>query len=449
MAKVNLIEKSIASALTQLALPMVVGIIAVMSINLVDAYFVGQLGTEPLAAISFTFPVVFTLSSFAIGLGAGTSSVVSRAYGAQEMGRVKQLSTHSLILAFLLVCFASTLGFFTIDLQFSALGASDEILPLIREYMEIWYFGLPFLVIPMVANAIIRAGGDTRIPSFIMVVAALFNIVLDPLFIFGFWKIPPMGIEGAAMASVLARFSTLIFSLSIVIFKEKLLTLKGFQCSEVLESWLKILKVGLPAAIGNMLNPIAIGVVTRIAASFGTTAVAGFGVATRIEAFLCIPLLALSAAMGPFAGQNYGAGELRRLKKAFKLSTLFSGVWCLSLGVVCYFLSETLGALFSSDVEVVKFAAQYLKWVSFSTVGYGVLVIFASGYNAIGYAQLGLFSYFLRNFVLIVPLAYFLSQWLGEAGLFLGIFASNLLTAAILIVFSKYFFKRGLDPSAS
>jgi putative MATE family efflux protein len=442
MSRVDVLNRPIRPTLFHLALPMVIGIIAVLSINLVDAYFLGQLGIEPLAAISFTFPIVFTLGSFAIGLGAGTSSVVSRAYGSGEMGRVRQLATHSLVLAFLLVSILSWLGLMTIEWQFERLGAQPDVMPLIKDYMQIWYFGLPMLVIPMVANSLLRAGGDTRLPSMIMVAAAIINIILDPILIHGGFGLPAMGMQGAALASVFSRFITLVISLGVVIFKEKLICFKSFKIPLLIDSWRSILSVGLPAACGNMLNPIAIGVITGLVAPYGTVAVASYGVATRVEAFLYIPLLALSAAISPFAGQNFGAGQIHRLYQAFWVCAQFCFLWSLVLGFLCLFFAESLTGLFSADPFVIQSAASYLRWVSFSSVGYGFLVIFASGFNAIGMAELGLMLYGTRNFLFMIPITMAALLLLNEKGLALGVAVSNLIAATTIALFTFWFLRQ-------
>jgi putative MATE family efflux protein len=441
MTKVDVLKGSVATTLFYLSAPMVLGIIAILSINLTDTYFLGKLGTLQLAAISFTFPVVFTLTSLAIGIGAGTSSVVSRAYGSKNIDKVKNLATHSLILAFILVSFVCAAGLMTIEPLFEALGASSQTLPFIKDYMEVWYLGTPFLVIPMVANNIIRAGGDTATPSVIMIFAAIINVALDPILIFGWGPFQEMGMQGAAWASVASRFSTFVFSISIVVFKEQLISLSNFTFKEVMSSWAEVLKIGVPASLGNMANPIAIGVVTNLAAEHGPSAVAGLGVSTRIEAFLAIPLLALSAAISPFAGQNYGAGQHLRLKKALQISSVFSLTWAACLFITCYLGGDFIASLFSQNPEVIDFSSHYLKWISFSLFGYGILIVSASTLNATDNAKIGLSIYAMRAFVFYVPFAYFASQSFGKSGLAVGIAAANTVTGVLVFFYMRRLIK--------
>ncbi len=160
--RTSLIEGPVGRRLLFLTVPMVGGIFAITTFNLVDTFFVARLGTDELAAMGFIFPVVMFVQSIALGLGIGTASVVSRAIGEGDHRKVRRLTTDSLILAVLLVVLFVTVGLLTINPLFTLMGATPEILPLIRQYMTIWYVGMIFVTVPMVGNNAIRATGDTK-----------------------------------------------------------------------------------------------------------------------------------------------------------------------------------------------------------------------------------------------------------------------------------------------
>ena len=279
----RLTEGPVGQQLVKLTLPMVWGIFALITFNLVDTYFVGQLGTAQLAAMSFTFPVVMTLGNLAFGLGIGTSSVIARAIGEGDMRRVQRFTTNSLTLALTAVVLFVAVGLFTIEPLFRALGAGPEVMPYIHEYMRIWYFGMVFLVVPMVGNSAIRAAGNTLTPSIIMTLSAGTNILLDPLLITGAWGFPRLELQGAALATVIARAIALVASLLILRFQEKLLSSQIPDLKETLWCWRDILTVGLPAAAASMISPISVGVITSFLAVYGASTVAGFGIASRLE----------------------------------------------------------------------------------------------------------------------------------------------------------------------
>ena len=415
--------------LFNLSAPMILGITAVLSISLVDTYFVSQLGTAELAALSFTFPVALTIASIAIGLGAGASSVVSRAIGAKRANRAKRLSTDSLMLGFIVVLILSTIGFFTIRPLFGMMGAEGDVLDLIERYMRIWYLSMPFLVVPMIASALIRAAGDAYWPSVIMMTSAALNIALTPAMIYGWWIFPEMHIEGAAIATMCARMFIFVFAGPIVVFREKMVVNPFDDLAEIVSSWQEVLKISIPAAVGNATYPIVTGVVTAILSQYGEAVVAAYGSATRIEAFAIIPLLAISSAIGPIAGQNWGAGIKDRVKEAQIQSYGFSAIWSLILFAVMYFAGPTLASVFSSDAEVMAHIDRYLKIVSISFFGYGISVIAAGCFNGIGRPFTALTYYAIRSVGLILPLCYAASYFVDTVpAVFIAIACANVIS---------------------
>ncbi len=183
---------------------MVFGLVAILAFNLVDTFFISLLGTDALAAVSFTFPITFAVNCITMGIGVGISTGVARLLGQNAQINAARLSGHGLLLAVILVIGASALGLATIDPLFRLLGAHDNLLPLIHDYMSVWYLTIPLLVIPMAGNSAIRATGDTKTPAKIMVVAGFINGLLDPLLIFGLGPVPALGVKGAAIASAIS-----------------------------------------------------------------------------------------------------------------------------------------------------------------------------------------------------------------------------------------------------
>jgi putative MATE family efflux protein len=424
----------VAKHLARLGAPMILGIFAVLSVSLADTWFLGQRGTEPLAAISFAFPVVLTLSSLGIGLSAGAASVVSRALGADDGDQVKRLATDSLLLGVAFVLTISVAGWLLTPALFRLLGAEGAIHELIVTYMRIWFFGLPFLVVPMIANGLIRANGDSVAPSAIMITAALVNGGLDPVLIFGLGPIPELGIAGAAWATVIARVITFLASVGVLVFRERLVTLTRPALAVLMRSWKEVLQVGIPAAGSNILNPLGITAVTGLLASYDPETVAAFGVATRLESGLSIPMLALSAAIGPVAGQNWGRRREDRTRRAMRDSFLFDLGWSVLIGLVFLLGADGLVAPFSEEPAVTDTAATYLRLVGFSLAGYGVVIAASAACNAIDRATWGFAFTLLRSGVLYVPLAG-LGVLLGPPWMaFAGIAAANVLAGVIVVV---------------
>ena len=435
--KQTLTEGSVGKKLVNLTIPMIWGIFAIIAFNLVDTYFVGQLGTDELAAMSFTFPVVMTLGNLALGLGVGASSVIARAIGEGDRLKVQRLTTDSLTLSFLTVCIFAVLGLLTIDPLFTALGATPNIMPLIHSYMEIWYWGMICLVIPMVGNSAIRAAGNTTIPSVIMTVAAGINIALDPLLIMGWGDFPRLELAGAAFATVISRATTLVAALLFLHYRQRMLCFNLPKFRVILKSWGHILHVGLPAATTSMLHPISIGVITSMVAVYGSQAVAGFGIASRMESFSLIVLMALSATIGPFVGQNWGAKKYSRVQKALRLSFMFCLFWGVLVAVILFSSASWIVSLFNKNTEVIAIATTYLVIVPISYGTSGIIQIANSTFNALGKPLLSTVMSFTRMLVLYIPLAYFGSQLFGIRGIFAAACFSNLTVGLIAFLWNQ------------
>ena len=273
----RLTEGPVGSHLINMTLPMLIGITTLMGQSFIDAYFLGIVGDRALAAFSFGFPILMIVTSVAIGLGAGTSSVVARALGADDHERAKRLSTDSLILSFLIASVCMIAGVLTIEPLFRGLGAPEDLLPTISGFMTIVYFAIPFIVLGMVSTATMRATGDTRLPSKLMIGGAILNVLLDPIFIFGIGPIPALGLNGAAIAGFLARGLFFFAAFFYLAYRLDLVTIGKPDLAVMRQSWRDILHVGLPAAGTNVIVPLGLTLVTMMIADFGPNAVAGFG----------------------------------------------------------------------------------------------------------------------------------------------------------------------------
>jgi len=431
--KAQLTDGPVGRILLSMTGPMIVGMFALVAFNLADAFFVAQLGTPQLAAMSFTFPVVMFLGSIAIGLGIGTASVLSRAIGRGDTMRVRRIATDSLALAFLVVLVCSFFGMLTIDPLFRLLGAGPDLLPFIRDYMIIWYSGMAFLVVPMVGNNAIRATGDTRTPSVIMVIAALLNVALDPILIFGLFGMPRLEMAGAALATVITRALTLVLALAVLHFREGLLDLRRPHWKEVWASWREVLFIAIPAGSTNLLTPVSQAVITRIMAGFGPAVVAGFGAGTRVEAFAFLVIIALAISLTPFVGQNWGANRPDRVRRALWLGAGFAIVWGGISWVAFLATGKTIAVWFGDKPELRRTLVQYL-WIIALTYGLqGVCHLASATLNAMNRPFLAAAVIIIRTFVFVVPLAYVGAQLLDVRGAFAGIAVGNVVAGIVAL----------------
>ena len=440
----HMVAGPVGLSLIRLAVPTVFGLVSILLINLVDTFYISMIGVQELVAISFTFPITFTLMSFSFGIGIGASAVISRAIGEGDNHRVKRLTTDSLILVALIIMVVSGLSYLNLHSIFNLMGASDESFPLIEEYMTPWLIGVVFVVIPIVGNSAIRATGDTKTPSIIMVIAAIVNAVLDPILIFGYGPFPEMGIKGAAIATVISYISIMIAGLWVLGKREQMLTANWPGIIDILISWKALLYIGIPAIFTQLLFPFSNAVLTRLAANISEEAVAAFGVGTRIESLAMIGSMALSSVIIPFIGQNYGANNFDRIKTASRFSLYFAMIWGGTAWVFLALISTVIAWAFTNDPEIQDLIKQYYWIVPFGFGFHGISQLISASCNALHRPFHSTTINIMRLFLFLIPLVYLGSQFWGTTGFFVGIALGNLATGVIALLW----FRSSILPGA-
>jgi len=422
----NLTTGPVAGHLRRQATPMALGLVAIFSFEAVDLFFISQLGDNSLAAVSFAFPVIWLLMGIGIGFEAGASSCVARAIGQGDLHRARRLTTDTVVLSTAVAVGLCVVGLLTVTPVFTLLGAPGELLPLIDEYMTVRYWVTPVEAALWTSLAAIRARGNTLLEGKVITAAAVLNAALDPIFIFGLLGFPALGIQGAAFASLtgnLIMLGLMVFYLGprLGVYASLFAPLR-----EIFESWRHMLVIGVPAIITNAIVPVSNGIVVAMVAAYGIDAVAGFGIAMRIEPMALIPFYALSAVSSPFAGQNFAAGQFDRIIEARNVVTRFCIVFGLTLALVLIFVAEPIASVFSDSPEIRRVAVQYLWLVSVSYGAYGLVMSVCASFNGIGVPLPGVALSVTRVIVVFLPLA-FVGRWLFDLnGLFVAAAVSNL-----------------------
>jgi putative MATE family efflux protein len=427
----SLVDDPIPATLKRMTGPMIIGMLMMFSFNLVDTLFISMLGTEPLSAISFTFPVTFMMLSLAIGLGIGTSAVVAKYLGCCEHEKAKQASTVTNYTSILLALILSLIGYVFMDEIFLMMGAREALLPQIRDYMEIWLPASALLVGMTTANSVLRACGDTKTPSIVLAASGVINAVLDPILIFGFGPIPALGIQGAAIATLISWVVAFIYLFYYLTKKLQLVYTGIPSLSIFISSSREMLRIGVPASGANMMTPLAAGIMTAIAAGYGESTVAAFGVGSRLESIACLLVLALSSTLPPFISQNLGAGRMDRIHESYRLTMKFILVWQLIVYVMMGLLAWVIAAVFTED-EAVARAIRLFIWIL--PLGYGlqgVVILTNSAFNALHKPMMALYLSIARFFVFYVPLAWAGSMLFGLAGFYGGALLGNVIMAAL------------------
>ena len=418
-------QGNVAAQLVRLTVPVAWGILALLGYRLAEAWFVGQVGPDALAAISFAFPVTMVVFSVSIGLGAGTSSVIARAIGASEKG-VPRLVADALILTALVGAACAVAGMLGAHFLARLLGAGPDLAPRIALYLRIWFPSAILLLIATVGLSAARAAGDATFQGTAMVASSLLNLAVAPLAILGGFGWHGLGLIGAPVSSLVA-WAPLLAATIWRLGHLGLLSFDRLSLEEFGRSSRRILRVGLPAAATNCVIPVASGVITALLAPYGHQVVAGFGLGTRVESVAMVLFFALSAVMNPFAGQNAGAGRAARIQEALRVTAWFCAGFGALLAVILYLARARVATCFTHDPGVLAAATMYLALVPISYGPAGMIAIANAAFNGLNRPLHAVAVSVARTLVVNVPVAWLGGRLFGAEGVFLGICFANVL----------------------
>ena len=405
-----------------------------MSLGLVDSYFISYLGTDELAAIGFIVPIASVITSFGLGLGMAISSLTSKLIGASKLSSAARLITDGFYLTTVVAAVSTGILIWQMDTIFVSLGAQSETLVHIKEYMHTWIFAAPLSIYSMVCASTFRALGDTAASARIAITMTLTNIILDPLLIFGLGPFPELGMQGAALATVLAVVLSVILGFYELAIREKFLLLAVPAWKDFKDNFNQLIQIAIPALLANAIVPITAAAITTLVAKFGTDAVAGYGVGTRLEQVSLMIVFALSSTLPMFIGQNLGANQLVRIHDAIKLSFRFIVVLQLFIFIILLLSASSIAALFSSEASVQNTIVTYLWIVPLSYGLSGVVVLINVAMNVLGKPKLAVYINLVKLFIFYLPLCYFGSHWFGLKGLFVGVALGNCCTYVYALI---------------
>ncbi len=412
----KLTRGSIRGHLVTQTTPMVLGVAAIMSVGLIDAYFIGQLGAQELAAVAFIFPITIALSSLGVGVMVGINSVIARALGEGDVARAERRANFGAVFALATGVTMGALLYLLLDPLFRLMQASDALLPLIRDYMQPYALGLPVLLLQMGLNGVLRGQGEARKTSIVSLTYAAANWVLDPLLITGAFGFEGFGIAGAAYATIAGFALAVLVALFLIHTSQLSINPATVRHINFGDSSAAILRVAGPAAFSNAINPIGLSVLTALLASQGEAAVAGFGAAGRLQSFATVPLLGLSGSIGAIVGQNWGAQAYDRAQRAMFEAAAFCIGYGLIMAIVLYFTGDWFARFFTDDPEVVDQFSRYLAIAVWGYAGFGLLITANGALNAVDKAGWALIQSAARVFLVMLPFGWLLrGVWGAEA----------------------------------
>jgi len=406
---------------------------SLLGFYLVDSIFVARLGTAPLAAQSFTFPLAFLVIGVQVGIGIAIAALISRAIGAGQQDQANRLGALVLTGGGLLLGVLLLLLWLLQAPAFSLIGASDAIRELIRPYWAIQVLAMWVGGVLYFGYSLFRAHGNTRFPGLMMVLTSLLNLMLDPILIFGVGDWDGFGLPGAALASLLAFAIGL--GIQVLALRGKGWVQRHGMLVQMRVSAWPFAQIAGPAMISQLMPPLAAMLATALVARAGDQAVAAWGMASRLESFSIVLVLGMTMALPPWLGRCYGGNDWDTVRRLMRVAAAMVIGWQLVLGLLMALLAAPLAGLLVDTAPVQAYLTLLIRWLppSYGLLGVCMLVVSAS--NALGWPMRAMLISFLRLFLCYLPLLW-LGYQLGDfGGLALGAAFGNLLAGVMAWMF--------------
>ena len=442
----SLTKDPIPSLIKKIALPASVGTLFQTLFNVVDTFFAGKISPEALSALAKSFPIYFIIIAACVGVTVGGTSLIANSIGENNKEKVLGYFANTIIYAFLISILITIIGLVFSPSLFALMGSDDEVILLSLKYTNVIFAGSIIFIMVVALNSLLHADGDTKTYRNILILSFFLNIILNPLFIFGFGFIPAMGIVGIGVATIVAQFvglliifnkiikSSRIKDISIKYFYPKVYLLKNlfFQSAPISAALLLI-------SVGNFIIFAYIGV-------FGEYATAGYGSAARFEQILLLPVLGLNTAIISIIGQNFGAKNFSRVKESYFKAVMYGFTLMLISGLIIFLSADKIVSIFSNNQNVISFGTTYLKISALIFPAYPIFFISNGFFMAIKKSTYSMYLNIIRNVILFVPTIIIAKMFDGSFQTFFWSYCFfNWIYVLCLFAFVSAYIKRNLN----
>lgn len=434
-------EESISKLLIRFSLPATAGMLLMATYNIVDTIFVGMLGSQAIAALSIAFPFQMLLGALGVGTGVGAASLISRSLGAGQKDvatrAVGQVITLSVIYGVLI----ALVGFLYLEPLLVIFGATPDIIGLTGEYVLVITSGSVMFFLIMSLNNVIRGEGNPRLSMYVMIISAVTNIILDPIFIFTLG----LGVRGAAVATVLAKIVGVAIMLRYVTSGQGVIKINLACLKPNLETIRKIYIIGLPAMVLQISTNLSLVIANNILAVYGHLAIASLGLIFRLFMFALMPVIGISQGLMPIIGFNFGAGKLDRIREALIKGVALSTVVVTFFGVLYFTWPAFFLGIFSRETELIAMGSRALRIMVIMFPVIGAQVVFSTYFQAAGKGIPSLLLSILREVIIFVPLLMVFSRIYGLDGVWISRPVSDLIAFLVTyLLISRELKKQGI-----
>lgn len=397
-----------------LAFPAITGMLVNAIYNIVDTFFVGKLNDPyALSAVSIAFPTIMIITAIALTLGIGLGSLLSRTLGEKKFNKANSIFSTVIVLSFIIGTIIGIFGFFNTEFISTIFGINGILKIYFKNFIKWIFIAAPFTTINMCLNNSIRGEGNAKYSMYALNLGALINVILDPLFIFHF----KLGVSGAAIATGLSQFVSTIFLLSFYLNKNSIIKFKIKEISFKLKMFKELLRMGFPSFIRQMLVSLAVALVNSAASLFGPEAIAGLGVAMRINSLNVFVLFGLGQALQPIVAYNYGAKKFKRVRESISYTLKLANYFSI-LSSICFFIfAKYLIALFTKDLNIINYGSLFLRGsaLTFSLNGFQIIV--TTLFQSLGKGFYAFLTTSSRQGFFFIPVILILPKLIGFYGL--------------------------------
>lgn len=430
--ELDLLNGPVGKNLFYLSLPVIVINLLQTAYNLADTFWLGQYSGDALAAITFAFPLVFFLISLGMGLAVAGSVLVAQFEGSGNKKRRNYAASQTIGFSALAAVVLGLFGYFFIGDIVGLLGATGNVATSAAGYLRVISIGLFSMFGFLVFQSLMRGFGDTVTPMLLMLGTVILNIIIDPIFIFGWWMIPELGVEGAALATILSRTLSLMVGVWILFTGRRGLEISLSEMKPDLPFFKKMMGIGVPASVEGAGRSVSVNAVTAVVGwTFADPIVAGFGIGVRIFSMIFLPAAAVGRGVESMTGQNLGAGRFERAGETAREGAKYSFLILTVLGIITFVFARPIAAIFTTQAQIAQTGAEFLRYVAFSFGFIGVLRSYNGSFRGAGKTVTAAIISIATLGLIRLPIAYIGSINLGTKGVWIAFFISNVLGALI------------------
>ena len=393
----NLLKDNVPKLVRKLAVPAMVGTLFQTLYNIVDTFFAGKISPEALSALSKSFPIYFIIIATSIGVTVAGTSLIGNSIGEKNNKKTLYYFSHIVYYGILVSIFITFLGLYFAENVFFLMGSTDEVVSLGLDYTNIIYSGSILFILVVSLNSLLHAEGDTKTYRNVLILSFLLNILLNPIFIFGFLFIPAFGVKGIGIATIISQFVSFIIILFNVLKNPRVLKITNEFLLPKFIYFKNIFFQSMPITISICGYALAAAIIFTYVGQSGEYAVAGYGVGTRIEQVVLLPILGINTAIISIIAQNYGAKNFDRIKQCYFTAIQYAFIIMLTSGIIVFISAGFITSIFSSDPEVIEYGKRYLKISAFVLPAYPVFFLSNGFFMALKKSENAMISNFFRN----------------------------------------------------